>query len=704
MKDLHKRLSEKFSWYASWHEMPEHKVVHYSVLAIAVAFAVVNIWVITKTNPAQSAVSVNNKSSQFADLNFSNRMKGKKELIGTEAVEALGVDIDRVANAYGMTGQDLKKNFERTKTLRISKDALLFYADEILNASVGDGTIPNNPTVSDIPDADTFFLHSNPNSTNKIYLNFVGGTITTPYWNGGNPLTLEAYSQDADPAFNTAEQDAIQAIWRSVAEDYSPFTVDVTTEKPITYDAAHYTEIYITPSSSWYGSAGGVSYVGSYTWGLNIPGFVFSALLGNSTKNISEAASHEVGHTVGLYHAQRYDANCNYVYEYDPGSGSNPGWAPIMGNSYGKGVTQWINTRDWPYIASNSCNGEVNELTSMVSGGLVIRPDDAGSTTGTAGNLVHFTTNGQATIDHLGYITPGDVDMYKIDVSDGTLNLSVAPMAPLATNIIGDADMNVRVLNSSGNVVAESNPVAVATATISTPVTAGRYYVEISSSGYLDVSQPGGYTETGSVGQYNVTGTYQASTVADTTAPTVNMTSPTNGTTVSGTIAISATAMDEVGVSRVEFYRGGVFINSNTTAPFSIPFDTTTVANGSTSFSAKAYDAAGNIGNSSSVSVTVNNTVTDITAPVVTVTSPKNGTVITAKTSSVTVKGSATDNSGTISKIEVYINNTLKSSASSNSISYRWTTKGLAQGTYNITLKAYDAAGNIGQSSVSVTK
>ena len=55
-------------------------------------------------------------------------------------------------------------------------------------------------------------------------------------------------------------------------------------------------------------------------------------------------------------------------------------------------------------------------------------------------------------------------------------------------------------------------------------------------------------------------------------------TSPANGSTVTGTINASATATDNVGVTRVEFFRDGVSLGSDTSSPYSIAFNTTTIA------------------------------------------------------------------------------------------------------------------------------
>jgi hypothetical protein len=102
----------------------------------------------------------------------------------------------------------------------------------------------------------------------------------------------------------------------------------------------------------------------------------------------------------------------------------------------------------------------------------------------------------------------------------------------------------------------------------------------------------------------------QPTPTLDTTAPTVSLTAPANSATVNGTVAVSADASDNVGVTKVEFYVNNVLKSTDTTAPYSYSWDTTTVVNGPYSLYAKAYDAVGNVGQSATVSVTTNNLIT----------------------------------------------------------------------------------------------
>ena len=112
-------------------------------------------------------------------------------------------------------------------------------------------------------------------------------------------------------------------------------------------------------------------------------------------------------------------------------------------------------------------------------------------------------------------------------------------------------------------------------------------------------------------GDANVTYTYFDDVTlagsSDTTPPTVSLTSPAAGSTLSGTVSLTASASDNVAVSRVDFYVDGTLVGQDTASPYSHSWDSSTVADGTHSLSARAYDAAGNQGSSTSVGVTVSN-------------------------------------------------------------------------------------------------
>lgn len=95
------------------------------------------------------------------------------------------------------------------------------------------------------------------------------------------------------------------------------------------------------------------------------------------------------------------------------------------------------------------------------------------------------------------------------------------------------------------------------------------------------------------------------SNAGDTTAPTVSITSPQAGATVSGTVTLAVSAKDNVGVVKVQYYCDGALIATVNSAPFSSKWNTRKVLAGAHTLQAKAYDAAGNVGTSTAVIVTV---------------------------------------------------------------------------------------------------
>src|SRR5262249_29378603 len=132
----------------------------------------------------------------------------------------------------------------------------------------------------------------------------------------------------------------------------------------------------------------------------------------------------------------------------------------------------------------------------------------------------------------------------------------------------------------------------------------------------------------------------------DTTPPSVNLTAPASGANVSGTVTVSASASDNVGVAGVRFTLDGANLGAEDTAsPCSVSWSTTGAANGSDTRNAAAGDAAGNQ-SSSAVTVTVNNgPPPDTTPPSVNITAPANGATVSG---TVTVSANASDNVGVV--------------------------------------------------------
>ncbi|WP_208647377.1 M20/M25/M40 family metallo-hydrolase [Corallococcus interemptor] len=173
----------------------------------------------------------------------------------------------------------------------------------------------------------------------------------------------------------------------------------------------------------------------------------------------------------------------------------------------------------------------------------------------------------------------------------------------------------------------------------------------------------------------------------DTQAPTVSLTSPSNGATVMDITPLTASASDNVGVSKVEFLVDGVVKGTSFASPYSYAWDSRTVAPGSHALAAKAYDNAGNNTTSAAVTVTV---ATDTQPPTVSLTAPASGATVTGTTS---VTASASDNVG-VSKVEFLVDGVVKATSVSSPYSFAWDSRTVANGSHTLAAKAYDSALN----------
>lgn len=192
----------------------------------------------------------------------------------------------------------------------------------------------------------------------------------------------------------------------------------------------------------------------------------------------------------------------------------------------------------------------------------------------------------------------------------------------------------------------------------------------------------------------------------DTTPPTVSIASPTGGT-VSGNVAVSVNASDNVGVARVDLLVNGAMVATSNVGPWQFTWDSSTVPNGAVTLTARDYDAAGNLATSASVSVNVSNganaSVSDTTPPVVAITSPSNGSTVPSKM--VSIAASATDNAGTAGITQrLFIDTKLVSTVQGGSLSYNWNTRKASSGTHLLKVTATDAAGNSATTQIQVTK
>lgn len=184
----------------------------------------------------------------------------------------------------------------------------------------------------------------------------------------------------------------------------------------------------------------------------------------------------------------------------------------------------------------------------------------------------------------------------------------------------------------------------------------------------------------------------------DTTPPTVVITSPLNGATVSGGITVSVDASDDVAITKVELHKDGGLFAVDFDPPWEFYWDTTSDFDGPHTLAAKAYDTSNNVGESNLVTVNVYNAVADRTPPAVSVNYPSDGVKVSGF---VDISVSASDKSG-VSKVEFYIDDKLRGTVYSPPYTYRWNTKFVKDGWHAIRVRAYDGVGNSAEASVRV--
>ncbi|AFZ67704.1 glycosyl hydrolase [Deinococcus peraridilitoris] len=185
---------------------------------------------------------------------------------------------------------------------------------------------------------------------------------------------------------------------------------------------------------------------------------------------------------------------------------------------------------------------------------------------------------------------------------------------------------------------------------------------------------------------------------SDTTAPTVSVSASPSTLTSAGSVTVTANASDAGGISKVEFYRGGALVSTDTSSPYTHTDSFTSAQNGTYSYTARAFDNAGNNATSGAVNVTVNISSSggDTQAP----STPGNLTSPSKTSTSISLSWTAsTDNVG-VSSYDVLRAGVPIATSTTTS----FTDSGLNPSTsYIYSVRARDAAGNVSAQSNSIT-
>ena len=465
------------------------------------------------------------------------------------AVEATD---ERMSIAAGKIGWSLAKAKEaaaKDRDLHVSADNRLFYACKFV-APVGSlpgaasaiQTGPDTSTYTGTPPTVTatsaFQLHSRPGASRVLYLDFNGHT--TPAGAGGwrgTAIVTPAFqlSGTASPT-DQLNLNAIRDIWLHVAEDFSAWDIDVTTEQPPT--TARGQRCVIGGSvMDWLGVSGvmGVAHLGSFGGAINgndDNNFVFIdnnyPSMKPTTSNVEITilcVAHEVGHTLGLQHWGETASGSGQAYTVGHTVTGHTGVTsvcPIMGNSGLVGWPNACNLNQWSkgdYPFSNIVQDDIVTITTFAPK----VTDDHGDTLATATVVSGTSITGGGIISDTA-----DVDLMKITVGAGPLTLALKPHLKYR-NYEGNLKVGVSLLNSAGTVVAKNYEVSGLGNSLTYNVpTGGTYYIKVNGMGYdpsksaaaqvwtntgitgTVVGTTAGFTNYGSLGRYGIVGTWQS--------------------------------------------------------------------------------------------------------------------------------------------------------------------------------------------------
>ncbi len=376
---------------------------------------------------------------------------------------------------------------------------------------------------------------SRPGSPYTLYLDFSGFNYPGQ-WAGDTPGNIGAW-RNAVGSFSVPQQNEIKNIWARISEAYAPFNVNVTTVDPSGlalnnwagrlnyYDATpRVMHTIITGNSnpgSFFSGAGGVSYLDVWS-GTSANGqktnWVFGDRLSYNHRNVYTASTHENGHAAGLEHQSDVNLGNSVVNNYSTNQSSST-LAPFMGVGYGASRNTWRIGRDEGTPSTNQ--NDVGQILSDNPGmGYFI--DSIGDTLGTAtplpllGNLIDpslakgvviptSSANPAVTSSVAGYFsftTTGGVNTINLHAGGQLITAGTADPEPTL-------DGTLRILNSGGTPVATAATSSLGE-TLSINLSAGNYYVEVTSAGGKAGNTNGGAWQPSQyfdIGSYFLSGT-----------------------------------------------------------------------------------------------------------------------------------------------------------------------------------------------------
>ncbi|MDQ1102723.1 hypothetical protein QE364_002626 [Nocardioides zeae] len=356
------------------------------------------------------------------------------------------------------------------------------------------GTAGPAAAVAATPASDPLALSSLPGAPRTVLLDVDGHEVRDTAWNTVHGLPAGAYAGLRPAAgWDPTTLELVRLVWLRVADDLAPFAVDVTTadpgaaalERSSAADGAYGMRVLLTTDTSAAPTlcdepCGGIAFTDAFDRvgsADQSPAWVFvdpadlaavrtdPGRLPALADTLAAAASHELGHTLGLGH------DGDEEFEYHPGHGN---WAPVMGRSEGVPLVQWSNG-EYPGAVRRE-----DDVALIAANGAPLRDDDHGDTPATGTVVATDAMTEGATEGVIG--TRTDRDVLLVDTTcTGTIRARVAPSPG------GNLDVGLRLLRPDGRVQevagtgthGDGAVLGLDAQLVSGPVPAGRWAVEI---------------------------------------------------------------------------------------------------------------------------------------------------------------------------------------------------------------------------------
>lgn len=376
---------------------------------------------------------------------------------------------------------------------------------ETVCASADTDGDPATPPPAD-PSLEHTNLHSRPGSEHCIYLDFNGETVSGTQWN----VFYNSFNDIVVQPSGLSREEIIGA-WARAAEDWIIFDVDVTTSRT-TYNntaAECRAMVVCTPTGDWYWDnegtgSGGVATLDSFNnlvtsatcWNFNVGNYLASA----------ETISHEAAHTMGNSHASWESASGYTEVEYYRGHETDCGiaWAPIMGNSFFRGVDTLTQFSNGWYGGADNDEDQLDEIAYEL--------DKIGDTSSIL-LPTGLTMSGDSKKVKGLMDSGGDVDSYLIELDSGGWIVSVEPN-PCGPNV--DCELALRRFPDDSLVARQSNAQGARetlSASVTVPDAGGLFRINIASDSCIQTDVlpdpynifKNGYSNYGGVGSYTLT-------------------------------------------------------------------------------------------------------------------------------------------------------------------------------------------------------